>query len=95
MKGEPVYVSVKARHGDYDNKLKWPFVGNIIVTLVDSRENSQDLSKTFRFLPSYGVRPGGMCSGGLIPFVPHSKIQWFGSPSYLRHLDTLTFYVYY
>ena len=79
-KGTHVSVSVTVMAGDNDDKLQWPFVGDIILELVNWRKDKGHHSKTL----SIGVVCGldkvtegtvGM-SFGLCQFISHSCLSY-------------------
>ena len=95
-KGTHVSVYVQVLAGDNDDQLQWPFVGDIVVELVNWRKDKGHHSKTL----SIGVVSGldkvtegtsGMAFG-LYQFVSHSSLSYnrFSDTEYL-HGDSLHF----
>ena len=72
-KGTHVSVFAKMKEGKHDEKLKWPFVGFIIITLLNQLENENHYSLVMSITPEKNMREG--ISRGFHEFIPHSALQ--------------------
>ena len=80
--GENTHVSVfvQLMAGEYDHRLRWPFVGDIDIMLINWRENKRFLKKTISIKPTsrlVRVVEGeyGSC-WGLHTFISHSALPY-------------------
>ena len=91
--GQGTHVSVFAYilNGPYDAGLKWPFVGNVKVTLLNQLENDHHYTITTDFTPSDNMMAGG--NGlGQSEFISNHKLAYdrVKNTQYLKD-DTLYF----
>ena len=83
-KGKGTHISIDARlmKGDYDNSLQWPFEGEIVVRLLNWREDNRHFQgDTIKFSRRGGsatsrVTEGGYApeSNGILFFISHSSL---------------------
>ena len=94
-RGSHVSINVHIMEGDFDDYLEWPFVGEIVVQIVDL-EGEDHCTRMIYFTedthPRFSERVlnGGMNDGwGCVRFLPHSDLV----PRYLKdnviHLEVI------
>ena len=89
-KGTHVSVFAIFIEGEHNAKLKWPFVGKAIFTLLNQEKDSDHYERTLNILSTDNVRTGTKCNNrGLFEYISHSALE---SKSYLKD-DTLYFRV--
>ncbi len=73
--GKRSYVSVYAHieKGEYDNALKWPFVGEVTIELLNQLENENHYSDTITFTPDDNTNAGD--NWGRPKYIPHSELS--------------------
>ncbi len=76
--------------GEYDTVLKWPFVGNITIKLLNHLEDKNHFIKILDFNPEHNKRADG--NGlGYPKYIPHSKLS-HDSASNTQYLEEDTLY---
>lgn len=55
---DSINVFVSSERGDNDDDLKWPFLGDVSVTLLNQLENKNHYKKIFRIKPEHAITPG-------------------------------------
>ena len=77
--------------GENDDKLSWPFVGEVTITLLNQLEDKNHFSKTLNVTVEQPVGGNGNCCG-FIEFIPHSELGYNQEKNtqYLKD-DTLYF----
>ena len=90
-KGTHVSAFMCIVRGDYDNQLKWPFVGTVTLTLLNQLEDKNHYIQTFNITSELKKRPGSP-GWGHPKFIPHSALSYDGvkNTQYLKD-DTLHF----
>ena len=93
-KGEDTHVSIFVHilEGKYDSRLKWPFVGQVTVTLLNQLENDNHHTKNVVFVSRDNKVAGN--SWGKATFISHHKLAHdpVKNTQYLKD-DTLYFRV--
>ena len=73
--------------GEYDDQLKWPFIGNISIRLVNQEEDKDNIVKTIKFAESVPqvccqrVMTDEPSPGYGYSFLPLTELQ----PKYLKN----------
>ena len=92
--GEGTHVSavVYIAKGDYDNQLKWPFVGTIKISLLNQLEDENHHICTMNMAPADNLQAAG--GWGYDKFIAHSELDYdpVNNTQYLKD-DTLHFKV--
>ena len=86
--GTCVSVHIHWKKGKYDAALKWPFIGKVIVTLLNQLEDeAHDVNEY-----CIHAKDNILCGGSLVwhTFIPHSALTRTQKTQYLMH-DTLYF----
>ena len=90
--GEGTHVTVYACmvEGEYDDQLKWPFVGTIIITLLNQLEDKNHRSSTMNLTTEKDMQAGS--GRGYDKFISHSELNYdpVYNTQYLKD-DTLYF----
>ena len=79
-KGKCISVYVCLMAGEYDDQLKWPFVGNFDIELLNWRNDKEHYKRTLLIIPWHGVVKvtegifGKRC--GLPDFIAHSSLAY-------------------
>ena len=86
-KGKGTHISIYASlmRGDYDNNLQWPFEGDIVIELLNWRENNNHCRRATICLNKYNDPDGSvtsritegeyaLSSRGLLQFISHSSL---------------------
>ena len=85
-------VYAKCMHGRYDKDLAWPFVGTVIITLLNQLEDKNHYTKSIAFTTATDFRPGS--TRGYPSFISHSALaRATGNTRYLKD-GILVFNVY-
>ena len=98
-KNTHVSVFIQIMAGEYDDRLRWPFVGDISIMLLNWRENRRFVLKTINVrVPNRMVRVGEGEKGlvwGFHTFISHSSLRYDRSTNteYLQD-DCLRFRIY-
>ena len=86
--GCDVSICIKLMRGEYDNRLKWPFQGEITVQILNWRSDQKHATRVINFnsaAKKYGAcdRVPSGCPGdrapkgwGVLPFIPHSYLPY-------------------
>lgn len=75
LDGEGTHVSVCAEilNGKYDSQLKWPFLGEVTVTLLNQFQDNGHHRKTIFFTEALKARAAGTYFG-ISTFMPHTQL---------------------
>ncbi len=73
-KGTHISVFVFLVKGEYDAVLKWPFIGDITIELLNQLEDKNHFSSILDFTPEDNKRAGDAALG-YPPYFPHSKLS--------------------
>ena len=68
------FISIHAPiiEGKYDSKLQWPFLGDVVFTLLNQVEDKNHHSGTLNLIEKDNVKVGD--NWGLLEFIPHSQL---------------------
>ena len=95
-KGTHVSIYVYMLKGENDDKLNWPFVGDITIILLNQLEDMNHFSKTLNIKAEYDIRPvqGKGKNRGYCNYIPHSELG-YNPEKYTQYLkkNTLCFRV--
>ena len=91
-KNTHVLVFVHIVKGDYDDQLKWPFIGTITITLFNRLEDKNHYVRTMNLTQERDLRVGW--GRGYNKFIAHSELDYdpVNNTQYLKD-DTLHFKV--
>ena len=91
-RGKYISVYVCLKRGEYDNKLKWPFVGGVTITLLNQLEDARHYHNTLQLTTEYDTHVGRAC--GYPCFIRQAALRYNGK-NYTQYLknDTLYFRV--
>ena len=92
--GTHVFVYAHFLKGNSDDKLSWPFVGEVTFTLLNQLEDKNHFSRTVNILAENNIRlvGGQFDNWGYPEFIPHSMLDYDPGENtqYLKD-DTLYF----
>ena len=101
--GTHVSVFVYLMRGEHDDKLTWPFLGDITIQLVNQNRDKDHVEKSFNFTDAaFDEISGRVTSGerakhswGHSKFVSHAKLESTagGTKQYLDKKDCMRFRV--
>ena len=77
--GTHISVFVHLIEGDHDNTLRWPFVGEVSVTLLNQLEDDEHHTVNINITPDLKVRIGDM--RGSPTYIPHTSLGHFLVPA--------------
>ena len=77
-KGTHVSVFSSFLEGEYDDQLKWPFIGKITLTLLNQLENKNHYQMTAPATAASNLQVGNTCTHewGYAQFIPHSALDY-------------------
>jgi hypothetical protein len=85
-KGMHTSVFVHLMKGEFDEKLKWPYVGKITIMLVDQLENRRHCTRTISFDLASEINKKRVTDGQIHP-------GGYGFPNFLSHADLEPYYL--
>ncbi|KAJ7373540.1 TNF receptor-associated factor 6 [Desmophyllum pertusum] len=98
--GNYVALFIHMLPGDYDNILKWPFTGRIVLSILDQSgaEYRQHISETLLarpYLPSFQTRPTAPLNQQGYGFVEFAPIEVIREPQYVKNNILLVKFEFY
>ena len=82
-KGTHISVSTWIMEGEYDNELHWPFEGDVIIELLNWREDSEHQTRLLEF--SRRTDPDGLFTSRVKLHAGLAAMPWFGRYDMFSH----------